>query len=75
MTIELVATILTTDPALCLCNRSVVLIVRDCTIDMRDDNETSALKYVALDDDIRGELKALHSFIGEALSFSEGLSA
>lgn len=72
---EFVASILTTNPDLCSFNRSVVLIVRDHYIDMRNDQETSALKYVAYDADIRDELEAMHSFIGAALAFSKGVAA
>ena len=67
-TSALVASILTTNPDHCSYNRSVVLMVRDHSIDMREDDQTATLKYIVLDDDIRGELEGLHSFIGDALA-------
>ena len=68
MTANLVASILAADPAHCDFNRSVVLMVREHPIDMRDDEATAALKYIVVDDDIRLELEALRSFIDDALS-------
>ncbi len=75
-TSALVASILTTKPDLCTFNRSVVLRVRDHAIDMREDQQTRALRYVVLDEDIRGELETLRKFISEALAFgTEALAA
>lgn len=71
MTTELVASILTTEPNLCAFNRSVVLMVRDHPIDMREDDQTAALNYIALDEDIRDELEGLHSFISDALAWAK----
>jgi len=67
MSAKLVASILSADPAGCDFNRSVVLMVRDHPIDMRDDNATDALRYLVVDEDIRMELEALRSFLDDAL--------
>lgn len=67
MSANLVASILSTDPAGCDFNRSVVLMVRDHPIDMRNDNATAALKHLVVDEDIRMEFEALRSFLDDAL--------
>mgnify|MGYP001186069928 CR=1 FL=1 len=74
-TTSLVASILTTDPDDCSYNRSVVLMVRDHAIDMREDATTEALKYVAFDDDIRKELDAMRFYIDRALAFGKAVAA
>lgn len=74
-TSALVASILTTDPDDCSYNRSVVLMVRDHAIDMREDATTEALKYVVLDDDIRKELDAMRFYIDRALALGKAVAA
>jgi len=68
MSAKLVVSILSTDPAGSDFNRSVVLMVRDHPIDMRDDNATAVLRYLVVDKDIRMEFEALRSFLDDALS-------
>ena len=74
-TSALVASILTTDPDDCSYNRSVVLMVRDQAIDMREDATTEALMYIVLDDEIREELDAMRFYIDRALAFGKAVAA
>ena len=69
MTANLVASILTADSAGCNFNRSVILMVRDHPIDMREDDATAALKHIVVDDDIRLELEGLRGYIDDALRY------
>lgn len=73
-TSALVASILTTNPDDCSYNRSVVLMVRDHAIDMREEIHTDALKYAIVDDDIREELDAMRFYIDRALAFGKAVA-